>query len=155
MEKEELISLVQKIVGDAVKLKDDHTDQKGIAVGYACVFAHNDSEFESLRAAAEKIGKILKSTVTGPIFQIQPISTAAGRLRVLKIRLPDLTRKERGDADFNLPDYETFKKANLNKPGFKFIPRDNFEMIELMEDGANVRVYFSNPPMEKQLGLVA
>ena len=45
-------------------------------------------------------------------------------------------------------------KENIGKEGFKLIERPSMEMIELMEDGADVRVYFSNPPLDKQLGLV-
>jgi len=153
MNDNKLKSLIQKIVKDATILKDKYTGQKNITVGYVCVFAQNDSEYEELSTAAEKMGKIVKSTPTGPVFEIPQLPTIAGQLRVLKIRLPDPTRKERGDADFNLTDYDTFKKMNLNKPGFKVIPRDNFEMIELMEPGANVRVYFSNPPVKQQLKL--
>lgn len=99
------------------------------------------------------MGKEIKVTPTGSIFQIVPISTVAEPLRVVKIRIPDETRTERGDADFNAPDYAGFKSAVLSMPGFALIPRADCEMIELMEPGADVRAYFSDPPVEIQLGL--
>ncbi|NTW75876.1 MAG: hypothetical protein HGB34_03160 [Candidatus Moranbacteria bacterium] len=84
---------------------------------------------------------------------VQPMPTVAGPLRVLKIRIPDETRTERGDADFTVPDYPAFRKAVIGTPGFTHIPRADCEMIELMEPGADVRAYFSDPPVETQLGL--
>jgi hypothetical protein len=71
----------------------------------------------------------------------------------LKIRKPDQTRPERGDADFAVKNYEEFKNSCLTKPGFGVIERDTFEMIELMDSSFDVRVYFSSPPVEVQLGL--
>jgi hypothetical protein len=87
------------------------------------------------------------------IFHIKPIETVAGKLRLLKIRTPDITRVERGDADFTINEYDKFKRAFLNKKGFKFIQRENFEMIELMDDKYDVRAYFSNPTQEQLLGV--
>jgi hypothetical protein len=102
---------------------------------------------------AEKIGKLIKDTPTGPLFNITPLDTKAGKLKLVKIRLPDETRLERGDADFTVRDYSAFKKDCLTKPGFKLISRDSSEMIELMDPNFNVRAYFSNPPLDRQLGL--
>ena len=39
----------------------------------------------------------------------------------------------------------------MGKPGFKLIERSYMEMIELMEIGESVRVYFSDPPVDQQL----
>ncbi|NTW89538.1 MAG: hypothetical protein HGB37_01315 [Candidatus Moranbacteria bacterium] len=153
MTQNDLISLVQEIVKDAVRLKDAYTDLRDVTVGYACVFAHGDAEYAELRKAAESMGQEIKSTPTGSVFLVQPMPTVAGSLRVLKIRIPDETRTERGDADFNVPDYQKFRIAVMGTPGFTIIPRADCEMIELMESGADVRVYFSDPPVEKQLGL--
>ncbi len=98
------------------------------------------------------MGVVVKPTSTGPLFRIKPLKTVSGDLRLLKIRLPDPTRPELGDADFTVRDFSTFKKSHLSRKGFRPIPRD-FEMIELMEPGSDVRTYFSNPPLDEQLGL--
>lgn len=75
----------------------------------------------------------------------------SGTLPLLKIRQPDPTRPERGDADFTLSDYKAFKQWALVQPGFKVITRTNMEMIELMQPGYNVRVYFSYPTLVEVL----
>ncbi len=151
MELNQLITLVKKIVAEACKLKDAHTTAKHAPVNYACIFTQNQKEYEALVATANKIGAVVKETPSGLLFHIPPINTVAGDLRLVKIRLPDVTRPERGDADFTILDYHVFKKKYLSKKGFKLIPRENFEMIELMNATFNVRVYFSYPPLGEQL----
>ena len=153
MDSEELKELVREIVKEAEELKDKHTDQKRARVNYACIFSQNKTEFEGLKGLAGKIGKIIEETPTGPLFQIK-LKTAAGELRLLKIRMPDRTRPERGDADFTVLNYSEFKEKFLSRKGFRLIKkREDFEMIELMDIGFKVRVYFSNPPLDRQLGI--
>ena len=81
------------------------------------------------------------------------MKTVAGLLKLLKIRHPDSTRPERGDADFTVTNFVVFKKKYLSKKEFKLIKRKNFEMIELMDPEFDVRAYFSNPPLDKQLNI--
>lgn len=154
MTKEGLQKLVQDIVEQSCGLKDKHTDQKNAPVHYCCIFSQNQNEYEELLEVANKIGKVIEETSMGPLFQIEPIETVSGLLRILKIRKPDLTRLERGDADFAVKNYDEFKETCLTKPGIGVIERDTFEMIELMDPAFNVRAYFSNPPVEEQHKLV-
>ncbi len=146
--------MILGIVEQAAKLKDAHTSETGAPVNYACIFAQNQDEYDAFIKAAGEIGKTIDNTPTGPLFRISPLDTVSGRLQLLKVRIPDATRSERGDADFTVSDYPTFKRRYLAKPGFKLIRKnDNFEMIELMDHDFNVRAYFSNPPLDKQLGI--
>ncbi len=93
----------------------------------------------------------MRDTSTGPLFKIAPLQTVAGPLQLLKIRKPDPTRTERGDADFTVSDYPTFKAKYLQRPGFRLIERPEMEMVELVDLTFNVRAYFSNPTLMKQL----
>jgi hypothetical protein len=146
-----LIKSVQEIVKRANTLKDKHTSEKNAPVNYACVFCQNDEQYDSLVALAQEIGKVIEETPTGPLFHIQPLDTIAGKLQLLKIRKPDATRPELGDADFTVSNYPEFKKKYLSQKGFSLIIRKSFEMIELTDSKFNVRAYFSNPPLNKQL----
>ncbi|MDD3284930.1 MAG: hypothetical protein PHZ07_05035 [Patescibacteria group bacterium] len=146
-------NIIQNVIKDAELLKDKYTDLKNIPVNYVCIFCQSEKEEIDFLAEACKIGEIIKETSTGPIFKIS-IDTVAGKLQLLKIRKPDIERPERGDADFTVSDYKPFKEKYLEKPGFSLIKRENFEMIELYEKGNNVRVYFSFPPLDKQLNLI-
>ncbi len=153
MDKKELELLIQDIVSQASELKNKHTDQANAHVHYCCIFTQSDEEFEALLGEVSEIGKMLKDTPTGPMFQIELTETIAGSLRILKIRKPDPTRPERGDADFAVSNYPKFKEKYLGQPGFKLIEREDFEMIELMDPDYDVRAYFSNPPVEEQYEL--
>ena len=153
METEDLQKLVQNIVKDAARLKDKHTGETDAPVNYACIFAQSREEFDALLDAAKKLGSVIRETPTGPLFRIEPLETVSGPLQLVKVRKPDETRTERGDADFTVPDYPVFKKEVLKKPGFKLIEREEFEMIELMDVSFDVRAYFSYPPLDLQLGI--
>jgi len=156
METSEFITLIQGIVEQAKKLKDLHTTEKDAPVNYSCIFCHDEKEYEQFFAAASSIGKVVKETRSGQLFQVAPIETVAGKLQLVKVRKPDTTRQERGDADFTVGDYEAFKQECMGKPGFKLIENrpDIIEMIELMDPAFTVRAYFSKVPLDKGLGLV-
>ncbi len=153
METEDLKKQVQEIVKQSCELKNKYTAEHNAQINYACIFSQSPEEFEILIKVADKIGKIIKDTPTGPLFDIDPIKTIAGNLRLLKIRNPDKTIHERGDADFTVFNYPDFKNKYLPKDGFRLIKRKDFEMIELVNFDFNVRAYFSNPPLDEQLGI--
>ena len=153
MDEESLKNLVQKIVRESCELKDKYTHERTAPVNYACIFSQSQEEFETLINITKKIGKIIQETPTGPLFNIHPIKTVSGNLKLLKIRNPDKTRPERGDADFTVSNYPDFKKTQLSEKGFRLIERNDFEMVELMNPKFNVRAYFSNPPLDKQLNI--
>ena len=148
-----LKQFVQEIVKKTNVLKNKYTFEEKAPVNYACIFCQNDEQYNSLVAVAQEIGKIIEETPTGPLFHIQPLNTIAGKLQLLKIRKPDTTRPELGDADFTVSNYLEFKRKYLSQKGFSLIVRKNFEMIELVDPLFNVRAYFSNPPLNKQFGI--
>ncbi len=134
-------------------LKNKRTSEINAPVNYACIFSHNEKEFIKLNDAAKNIGRVIRKTQTGPLFRISPIVTVSGKLELLKIRLPDKTRPEQGDADFTIDNYAKFKSKHITKTGFRLIEREGYEMIELTDSQFDVRAYFSNPPLDRQLGL--
>lgn len=153
MNEEELKKKVQNIVMRATSLKDKYVDDKNVPVNYACIFSQNDKEYGELVRVAHEMGDVVKETPTGLLFRISPLKTVAGDLRLLKIRLSDAARPELGDADFTISNFLDFKKKVLSKSEFKLIKREDFEMVELVDPGFDVRAYFSNPPLDKQLDL--
>ncbi len=147
-----LKQLVEEIVKKADDLKNKHTSEKNAPVNYACIFAQNTEQYSTLLVVAKELGKVIMETPMGPVYHIRPLKTVAGNLQLLKIRKPDKTRPELGDADFTVENYPEFKKKHFKKLGFKLIQkREDFEMIELVDPESDVRAYFSNPPLDKQL----
>ncbi len=145
---------IRLIVEKATALKNKHIKEKNMPVNYACIFSQSNDEYNELLKVTRKIGKVIDNTPTGSLFQIDPLKTVSGILKLLKIRIPDPTRPELGDADFTVPHFPDFKKNYLSKPGWKLIKkREDFEMLELINPKFNVRAYFSNPPLDEQLGI--
>lgn len=153
MNTEELHILVREIVSEAEDLKDLHTDAVGAPVNYACIFAQSQDEYDNLEGLLMGVGGRVKETPAGFVYKIPPLATSAGDLQLLKLRKPDPTRPERGDADFTVADYPSFKLKYLNQPGFSLIERPEMEMIELVDPAFDVRAYFSNPTLAQVLGL--
>lgn len=143
--------LTKKIVKDAEKLKDRFTDQANVPVYYACIFCQSNDEYDSFTKKTHKLGHVVEKRPNSLLFKIYPIDTVAGKLELLRIRQPDETKPERGDADFIVKDYPSFKEKYLKEPGFILIPRNGSEMIELYKAGEEVRVYFSAPELIKSL----
>ena len=155
MEIEELLDIVKEIVEKADDLKVRYTNEANAKVNYACIFCQNEDEFEIFRKVLEENGNaVLEETSTGPLFRIKDLDTIAGTLKLLKIRKHDDKHLDMGDADFTVSNYEPFKAECLkNLDNFKLISGDGYEMIELMETGNDVRAYFSNPPLDEELGI--
>jgi len=141
-------SIIQDILLNATKLKDKYTVYNNATAAWACIFSQSDDEYQELLNQAKKLGNIHKETSSGPILVLN--KTIARTVKVLKIRKPDPEKPERGDADFTIANYDTFKGEITGKDNFQIIPKDDFEMVELTEPGAAVRVYFSNPSIEEQ-----
>lgn len=153
MTHKQLLTIVQKIVTEAEKLRDNHTTEFAATVNYACIFAQSSEEYGSLITVARGLGPIVEDTKMGPVFHLKPLATTSGGLQLLKIRRPDLKRPERGDADFTVSDYPRFKQTYLGQPGFTLIEREKMEMIELVDPAFNVLAYFSHPTLYEVLGL--
>jgi hypothetical protein len=148
-----LESIVLAVVQQANELRLRHVPEYDAHVSYCAIFCQGDAQFKSINAAASSVGTLANDTSTGPVYVIPAIETAIGPLKILKVRKPDPTRPEKGDADFAITKYPAFKAANIGRPGFKLIEREHFEMIELVDPEFDVRAYFSHPPVEEHPGI--
>ncbi len=152
MNQAQFVNLIKTIAKKSNDLKNEYLDNNA-RVNYACVFAQNELEYAEFDALANNLGERVLDTKTGFVYKIKPLKTVAGDLRVLKIRKPDPTRTELGDADFTIEDFTAFKQKYLKLPQFSLIVRPNMEMVELREVGRDILAYFSNPPIDQELGI--
>lgn len=154
MTPEDLQHLTQDIVQRAVDLCRQHNIESSARVNYACIFTQSDAERAAMLAAAHQLGDVIVETPSGPIFCFpQPLPTVAGPLRLLKIRKPDPLRPERGDADFTLRDYAGLRALAAHNPAFAIVTRPECEMLELISPALNIRAYFSDKPIDEELGV--
>ena len=150
----DLYELVKEIVNKSNELKNKYTNEINAKVNYACIFCKSDDDFNNYIDLLKNYNnEILEDTYSGPLFRLKDLETVAGTLKLLKIRRYDDKHLDLGDADFTVSDYKEFKDKYENKPNFKLISGEGYEMIELMEEGNDVRSYFSNPPLDEELGI--
>ncbi len=136
----ETTKMVQKIVGKAFPIKS------------LTLFAHSQSEFESLTKILEKTGKPYDYN-NGPRVELyEPIKVGENHITHLRIRLPDTERPQVGCNDFET-DYETFKSEYLSKNAgnMNLIKRLEYEMIELHDKGFDVLAYVVSSKSRKTL----
>jgi len=147
--------ILEFIVPKALELSRLYAEDEKLPINYACIFCQNDTEFEEFNKQAAEAGSVIEDTPTGPLYKFnKSLETVAGPLWLLKIRKPAASHPQRGDADFTLENYNSFKEKHLqDKEHFKLIGRENFEMIELRDEGFPVLAYFSSIPLTVQLGI--
>lgn len=144
--------IIQYIIERCADLKNKYVNED-IKVDYICIFSQSQDEYSKLLKHASSLGEIIDNTNTGPVFKFNSYpSTILGNPKVLKIRIPDKTRPQRGDVDFTT-NYAEFKSKYLDNKRFKLIKREKFEMIELRDEKFDVLVYFSSIPPSKILGI--
>lgn len=145
--------IIDYIVEKCVDLKNKYVEEE-LMMEYLAIFSQNQGEYNQFLALTLSFGKIVDQTPTGPVFKLNsPLQTIAGKLKLLKIRMPDKTRPQRGDVDFN-SNYEEFKQKYFDNKRFTLIKREKFEMLELKDEKFDVLVYFSSIPQSKLLGVI-
>jgi hypothetical protein len=148
-----LITTINSIVSRSGELKNKFTDASSAPVEFACIFCQNEQEYKQFTDSIKKLGKVVEKTNSGFTYLLhKPIQTNAGPLRLVKIRKPDVSRTERGDADFNT-EYNVFKEKYQNNLGFELVKRDTFEMIRLSSPDFDTMACFSNVPKSEVLGI--
>ena len=148
-----LITTIYYIIGHSTELKNTFTNASTAVVEFACIFCHNEEEYQTFTGIIQTLGKIVERTTSGYTYLLdEPIITAAGSLRLVKIRKPDPQIVTRGDADFNT-NYESFKKRYGGNPRFELVKRPTFEMLRLSDPQFDVMACFSSIPKSKALGI--
>lgn len=144
------------IIPESLKMISLYLPREKMSINYAAIFCRDEAEYKLLDQAARQLGRVVDDTATGYVYYLnQAFDTPAGPLKILKIRLPDPSRQERGDTDFTLSNYQTLKQQVISDADhFKVIDRGHFEMLELRDEHFDALVYFSNIPLIVQLGLV-
>ena len=102
---------------------------------------------------AETLGEeIDKETAkTGRTFLLnEAMETSAGKLSLIKVRLPDPARPQRGAPDFKITNYEQFKEIYLQSSGnFTLMIRKDYEMIEIK--GIDVLIYIPSKTVSERM----
>jgi len=156
MNNEELKKIVTYLVKQGLDTIENNTDENQAVIDYVSIFSKDDNEFKNLELVAETMGvQVDKENIkTGKTYLLnEPIETPAGNLKLVKIRIPDATRPQRGAPDFKIQNYQQFKEKYLQSSGnFTLMTRKDYEMIEIK--GVDVLVYVPSKTLgERMYGL--
>lgn len=143
---------IQYIIQEGTKLRDKYVPDILMTIDYVCIFSQTDREFDFYNKETSKLGRIAEKTPTGDVYVLDEKYRDKYGTRLIKIRVIDKTRPQRGDVDFAVSDYNKYK-PKLTKLPVNLIKREKYEMIELIDPNFDVILYFSNPPLSKVLKL--
>jgi hypothetical protein len=153
MNQQDLEKILIYIVEQGLKAIKDNTVGVDAVLDYVAIFSKSENEYQEMLSIAETLGEeVDKETIkTGHTFLLKtPLATPAGLLKLIKIRIPDPTRPQRGDSDFKIQNYQEFKDKYLQSSGnFTLMPRKEYEMIEIK--GVDVLVYIPNKTLRERM----
>lgn len=107
------------------------------------VFSHYQNEYKLLEKLLLKMGK-LHNENNGPRVELRkPIRVAENIITHLRVRKPDPYRAQAGCSDFEVEDYNRFKKLCLSryKKNLRLIKRKEYEMIEFFDPDFDALAY--------------
>lgn len=143
---QKLINLYKYITNETGKMVGENIDKEDLTgdIDYASVYAASQEEFDEYTKDLKANGHPFDNQPTGSYYWLdQPLQASIGQIKRCRIRIPDKEHLERGYNDFQVKNYEEFKKKYLDRPNFSII--GNFagdEMVELRDPKFNVRAYF-------------
>jgi len=153
MNKQTLEKILIYIVEQGLKAIKDNTEGVDAVLDYVAIFSKNENEYKEMLSVAETLGEeVDKGTIkTGHTFLLKtPLETPAGQLKLIKVRIPDPVRPQRGAPDFKIQNYQEFKDKYLQSSGnFTLMPRKEYEMIEIK--GVDVLVYIPNKTLGERM----
>ncbi|HCC67850.1 TPA: hypothetical protein DEP90_01385 [Patescibacteria group bacterium] len=133
---------IYKIIEEVKKLRTicypDHT----LPIEYLTIFSQSKSEFEKIRTFLQRAGKERDANNGYKYILKESITYLEEIIEVVRVRKPDIHRKELGCADlkYKTQSYNNLRDTALKK-GFDIILRERYEMIELSDFNINVYAY--------------
>jgi hypothetical protein len=141
--KEDLLKLASLIAEKTASLVR-RTSGRDLPISYLTICSHHPHEYERFIEWAEELGEKAEANNGFKFLLKEPLQTANGAVAQIRIRKPDVYRSQLGCADFEVEDYESFKKEELPKhpDNLRLIERPEYEMLEFFDfDNNDVLAY--------------
>ncbi len=136
--KEDVIKMVQ-VIAEKVERLVSGTVGRELPITYLTIFSHHPHEYNRFVEWASELG--IKSEVNNGVrFALnEPIQTAGGAIKSVRIRKPDPYRSQIGCADVRVEDYSQFKSEEVPKyaENLRLIERPEYDMIEFFDFNCN------------------
>jgi hypothetical protein len=113
-----------------------------LPIEYLTIFSQSEKDFNSLQESLLKIGKETEANNGFKYGLEEPFTYKEEKISTIRIRKPDVHRKELGCADlrYKEEEYKDLRQIALDK-GLDIILRKGYEMIELADFNINVYAY--------------
>jgi hypothetical protein len=132
-----------------ILLNYKHITDGIVQIDYAAIFPKDEQEKASLLDALKTIAVPIKPTPTGTVFKLgKPVQTLTRQVLLLKIHNFDPSKQQRGYIDYQVEDYETFKRTYLMNNAVELMQNSSGqEMLTTSEN--EIAVYFPENPLGK------
>ena len=138
----EIRQRIEKIIKEVQKLIKVCYPNHDFKISFLTIFSQSDQDFEELRKILQGLGQESEAN-NGYKYKLDtPISYSDEDIELVRIRRPDVHRKELGCADltYSEKDYLKYRDIALEK-GFDITLRKDYEMIELSDFKIPAYVY--------------
>jgi len=139
---QELKSRINIIIKDIHELVSTCYPKHKFSITYLTIFSQSDEDFSNLRKNLLEFG-IEEQSNNGYKYRLNtPFKELNEEINLVRIRKPDIHRKEFGctDLSYNEDDYMNLRSLALDQ-GLDIILRKGYEMIELSDFNINVYAY--------------
>lgn len=141
--KEDIIKIVQ-LIAEKVEHLVSKTIGRELPITYVTIFGKHPHQYNRFVEWASELGTKSEAN-NGFRFELkEPIQTAGGLVKSIRIREPDVYRSQIGCADVQVEDYLKFKSEELPKhsENLRLIERPEYDMIEFFDfDNNDVLAY--------------
>ena len=140
--KKDLIEAVKYVANQTSQMANEIIGQSS-PISSLTIFSHYQDEFVYLSKLLLELGDLYNEN-NGPRVTLRdPIIAGSNKITHLRIRKPDTERPEVGCNDFDILNYQDFKKRYLSEDSIylKIITRPEYEMIEFRHPAYDVLAY--------------
>ena len=142
--------IVQDIMKKVAELLRNSSISSGIVqIDHVGIFPQGDHDFEVLSGSIKKEGLAIKPTPNGVIYKLNsPIQTQEGKVYLVKIYAYDLQQKRIGSVDYQVYNFQTFKRDYLSTGSVEDVEDHDGEKLTVKD--TNVIANFPENPAGKQ-----
>jgi hypothetical protein len=136
--KEDIVKIVQ-LIAEKVEGLVSRTIGRDLPITYITIFGNHPHQYNRFVEWASELGTKSEAN-NGVRFELkEPIQTAGGLVKSIRIREPDVYRSQIGCADVKAGDYSKFKSEELPKhpESLRLIERPEYDMIEFFDFNDN------------------
>jgi len=138
----EIIQRIEKIIDHIQLLRTIYYPHYELPIEYLTIFSQSEEDFNNLKESLKEIGDETEANNGFKYNLKKPVNYNGESLNLIRIRKPDIHRKELGCGDLRYKDQDYTDLRNIAlKKGIDVILRDGYEMIELSDFDINVYAY--------------